>query len=489
MNLFDYLLDNASETDTALIQEGRHTTYGDMNRLANTVARELMQAGMGFQQKIGILAENSPFWAASYLGILKAGGVAVPLPARLSTEELSGYIKAVGCRIVCLDNALSRKYADSLPSGGLLLPKNEIMARAEKHTDPVPTVPVNPFRDLAALMFTSGSTGQPNAVKVTHRNVQANTDSIIAYIGLEPSDRMMAILPFHYCFGTSLLHTHLRAGGSLVLNNYFQYIEDMLNEMESCACTGFAGVPSSYQALLGNRSFRKRTFPALRHVQQAGGRLADHSISELRSILPERVKIHIGYGQTEATARLSALPSEKLLEKNGSIGKGIPGVTLQVVGKSGEPVRPGETGEIVAEGENVTAGYLFPDPAQDPFREGKLYTGDLARIDTEGYIYIAGRAKEFIKPSGYKIMTATIEQVLLEVPEITEAAVIGVPHEQLGEAAKAFVVPKDKSVTTTAILEYCKTKLPAYAVPSWVEFRDGLPKNSAGKIIKAALHR
>ena len=495
MNLFDYLLDNGAPGDPAFIQDGATTTYGELKCMAEAVARSLAESGVSFQERVGILAENSPFWAAAYLGILKTGAIATPLPSRLTADDLGRYSEAIACKAYCIDNFLLKKYSKFIPAESVLVLKNNIInlkpetaEQGLKSTAGSFSAPVDPAKDLAALMFTSGSTGQPNAVKVTHQNIRANTDSIIAYLGLKADDRMMTILPFHYCFGTSLLHTHLRAGASLVLNNYFQYVEDVLNEMEETACTGLAGVPSTYQTLLNSNSFRNRRFEALRHVQQAGGKLPDRQITELREILPDHVRIYIGYGQTEATARLSALPPEMLQEKTGSIGKGIPGVTLQVRDKEGNPVEHGQTGEIVAKGENVTAGYLFADPSKNPFRDGCLYTGDLAYVDKEGYIFITGREKDFIKPSGYKVMTATIENVILELPEVSETAVKGIPDEQLGEAAKAFVVLKqDRHLTIDQVQEFCKTKLPAYAVPRRIEFINDLPKNPAGKILKAKI--
>jgi acyl-CoA synthetase (AMP-forming)/AMP-acid ligase II len=493
MNLFDYLTERTDPGKIALIEEGVTTTYGQLLRMADEVALTLNSDGSAYRRTVGILAENSAFWVASYLGIIKAGAVAAPLPSRLTVNELENYISLIGFDTVCIDDRLKPRYARQITGIRQIL-KSGIMSPTSQGDDEndvpgaIRSEAVEPEIDLASLMFTSGSTGSPNAVRVTHRNIMANTESIVSYLGLKDDDRMMAILPFHYCFGTSLLHTHLRAGASLVINNYFQYVEDVLNEMESLGCTGFAGVPSTYQTLLNNQSFRERSFTQLRHVQQAGGRLPDSSITELRKTLPPRVRIFIGYGQTEATARLSCLPPDMLGQKTGSIGRGIPGVRLDVVDHEGNPLRQGEVGEIIAEGENVTCGYLIPDPVNNPYRDGKLFTGDLAYEDEDGYIFIVGRAKEFIKPSGFKVMTATIELALLELPEIAEAAVTGEPHDQLGEAAVAWVVPKAGSeLTAEGVIGHCRTKLPLYAVPCSVKFLDALPKNSSGKVMKRDL--
>ncbi|MCG8432112.1 MAG: AMP-binding protein, partial [Candidatus Omnitrophica bacterium] len=303
MNLFDYLLENVIPDDTAFIQEGSVTTYRELVNMAETVAATLARTGISTGSRIAILAENSPFWAAAYLGIIKSGATAAPLPSRLTTDDIGRYFRMTGCRGLCADNLQAKKHSASIPGDSIMVLKNDILKQKSPTAgSPVPSAAIDPQNDLASLMFPSGSTGEPNAVRVTHRNIMANTDSIIAYLGLSADDRMMTILPFHYCFGTSLLHTHLRAGASLVLNNYFQYVEDVLNEMEETACSGLAGVPSTYQTLLNNNSFRNRRFEALRHIQQAGGKLPDRQITELREILPDHVRIHIGYGQTEEVA-------------------------------------------------------------------------------------------------------------------------------------------------------------------------------------------
>lgn len=493
-NLYQYLLENIQPEQTAVIANGTETSYGELLERAEGVAQALKALGVSFQEPVGILAENSTFWIACYLGILKIGAIATPFPSRLLIDDLSKFAQIIQCNTFCVDEHFSR-YVRIIPSNSrIVIDRREFTEKANlpyqiaEPNGSCETVAVKPKVDIAALMFTSGSTGQPNAVKVSHQNIIANTNSICTYLDLSSKDRMMTVLPFHYCFGTSLLHTHLRVGASLVINNSIQYVEDVLNEMETFACTGIAGVPSIFQNLLKNSSFPRRRFPNLRHVQQAGGKLADAYIKELLNVLSPETRLFIMYGQTEATARLSYLPPERLSDKLGSIGRGLPGVTLKILDSSDEPVKPGNIGEIVAEGENITLGYWIPDPNKNPFRNGKLYTGDLAYADEEGFIYIVGRASDFIKPNGHRISAATIETILLEIPEIVEVAVIGIPHASMGEAAKAYIVVRNgANCSDEQIFHHCKKRLPAYAVPQEVTFLQSLPKNSAGKILKTEL--
>jgi long-chain acyl-CoA synthetase len=257
--------------------------------------------------------------------------------------------------------------------------------------------------------------------------------------------------------------------------------------MDRLACTGFAGVPASFQHLLRRSSLPRRHFPHLRYVQQAGGRLPDTLIKEFVAAQPH-VQFFAMYGQTEATARLSYLPPERLNDKLGSIGRGIPGVSLKVCNAAGEPVAPGELGEIVAEGENIALGYWTPDPAKAPFRDGKLYTGDMARVDDEGFIFIADRVGDFIKPNGHRISSREIEEVLAQLPDIVEVAVVGMPHPELGEAARAFVVVrKNSALSSKQILDYCKDKLASYSIPRDIVFMTALPKNESQKVLKKEL--
>jgi len=482
MNVFDYLLEGKPDSSPALLTLSAEHSYREVRTAAESVADFLLASGGKKGQRVLLLAENGLFWVAAYLGIVRAGMVCVPLPTKIAGGDLEFILSATEPRWIFTEPRASKLIPESSKSIPLV---TEMPVHAGNY-DGGPSIDED---DLAALMFTSGSTGRPRGVMITHGNIIANTDSIIQYLSLTSRDRIMAVLPFHYCFGTSLLHTHLRIGGSLVLDSRFMYPEVVLRRMHETACTGFAGVPSHYQILLRKSNLGRMEFPHLRYVQQAGGQLAPAFIQALRQALPNQ-QIFVMYGQTEATARLSYLPPGELDRKLGSVGKGMPGVQLSVVGDDGLPVAPQQTGEIVAEGGNIARGY-WNDPEETArcFRNGKLYTGDLATVDEDGFIYIVDRAKDFLKCGGKRVSCRHLENVLLEYDELIEAAVVGVPDEVLGEAALAYVVPRNpKAQPTPQELEtHCRSRLPLSFVPKRYVLLSALPKNSSGKVLRPLL--
>jgi len=494
-----YLLEGKDRDQVALrMLRGDHT-YGELREAARQVAGYLLGTGFKKGDRVILASENSLFWVAAYLGTMSAGLVCVPLPVTISPDDFDYVLTTTGAGAGFVGAGFAARRGNHFRHLHLVTDREvprmpEVVsqtsfAELRQRSDTGCSLPSIHPDELAALMFTSGSTGRPRGVMVSHRNIMANTESIIQYLGLNREDRMMTVLPFHYCFGTSLLHTHLRVGASLVIEPRFMYPETVLQRMIETECTGFAGVPSHFQILLRKSSLARNEFPRLRYVQQAGGRLAPSFIRELREALPE-TSVFIMYGQTEATARLSYLPPEFLDSKLGSIGKGIPGVKLRVLNDAGEEVGPGEIGEVVAEGENVAKGYWrAPEESAVSFRNGKLYTGDLATVDEDGFIYIVDRAKDFLKCGGKRVSCREIEERLLESGALIEAAVVGVPDEILGEAVKAYVVPRaqDSDSFRKSLDLWCKERLPYQLLPKEVVALRSLPKNSAGKVLKAKL--
>ncbi|HTL55647.1 MAG TPA: AMP-binding protein [Candidatus Limnocylindrales bacterium] len=490
MNVVEQILSRGEAAAPAVLTQNSICTYGELRQRVNYIAAWLLKRGHSKGARIGIFAENSAFFVAVYLGIIRAGLVAVPLPTELGAESLAKMALVSGMSEVLASTRLAKRARDWAGLAGIpALSETELGTPAPDGAKSLPEI--EPRQDLASLMFTSGSTGSPKAVMITHRNIECNAQDIIGYMGLSAADRVMVVLPFFYCFGLSLLHTHLMTGAALVLNNAFKlFPEQVLEEMRGQNCTGLAGVPSTYQILLRKTRFPTLTFPGLRWFQQAGGKLPDACIRELRSSFPH-VRFFLMYGQTEGTSRLSYLPPERLQEKFGSIGKGLSSTRLEVLKGDGAPVVPGsgEIGEIVASGENIGQGY-WNDPVETAvfFKNGKLHTGDLARVDDDGFIFFVERTRDMIKVGGNRVSSREVEGVIAEIQDVVEVAVIGVAHDLLGEAIKAFVVPRRNSgLRPDAILTHCRNRLPAFKVPHEINFLEAMPYNSAGKILKPKL--
>jgi len=492
-NVVDFLLNGKPPDQIALKFIHDEIRYGELQNLVDRAANLALNLGARKGDRAILVGDNSVFWVAAYLGIMRAALVAVPLPPNISTPDLSHVIESTDARIAFVTPAFASREGASLQELRTITSLDDSDSPLDDSDspalDPRIDLPSLETGDLAALMFTSGSTGRPRGVMISHRNIMANTDSIIESLQLTGKDRVMAVLPFYYCFGTSLLHTHLRVGGSVVVDSRFMYPEVVLQRMIDTECTGFAGVPSHFQILMRNSTLAKRDFPHLRYVQQAGGRLAPSFIRELTQALPDK-QIFIMYGQTEATARLSFLPPSQVETKIGSIGKGLPGVQLRVVNEWGSEVGPGEVGEIVAAGDNVAQGYWrASEETASSFRDGALYTGDLATVDADGFIYIVDRAKDFLKCGGERVSCRQIEEKLLGFEELLEAAVIGIPDDVLGESVKAFVVPRNPNCNglKEQVALFCKSHLPPHVVPKEIVVLTALPKNSAGKVMKESL--
>ncbi len=372
-NTADYLMEHAKAESIAVVAPGESWSYGALSTAAARLAGELLSRDLSTGDRVGLLGQNSLFWVAAYLATIKLGLVAVPFSTMLTPQEVARYESWVGCSAVFLERKQQGKFGAAFRSP---LPRisEEALQGSAPSAWPVTPSEFDPDSD-AVLMFTSGTTASPKAVRVTHRNIQANTTSIISYLELTQEDCVLVILPFYYCFGTSLLHTHLRVGGCLALSNSFTFPETSLDLMESARCTGFAGVPSSFQHLLRLSTFSRRALPHLKKIQQAGGKLQNVLIHELRRAKPD-ARLYVMYGATEATARMSYLPPEMLDAKLGSIGRGIPGVELRVLGEGGVPVKPGEVGEIVARGESISPGYFnYPRSTAEKFAGRTPYGG------------------------------------------------------------------------------------------------------------------
>lgn len=496
-NAARFFAERGADADVAVVDAAGEHTYAQLRDAVAVLEAALAAEGLREGDRVAILGRNSFFWVAAYLAVIGAGLVAVPCSEKATPADIARNLGLGECRAVLADRLAARGFDDALRplpviddavlDGAALdgASRNGAVpaasGRAERVADPA---------DDAVLMFTSGTTSRPKAVRITHANLMANTESIIAYLGLTASDRVLVILPFYYCYGASLLHTHLRVGGTVVLCNTFAYPETAVEQIAAEQCTVLAGVPSSYQLLLRVTTFAQRRLPSLRIVQQAGGKLSPVLVDELIAAQPH-ANVFVMYGQTEATARLSYVPPEMLEAKRGSVGKGIPGVELTVRSDTGEPVAVGERGEIYAVGENISPGYLGDrEGTAAKFTPYGLRTGDLAVVDEDGYIFVVDRIDDFIKTWGYRVSSQEVESAALRLAELVSAAAIGVPDEDAGEAISLFVTIRPGSdVGPDDVLAHCRSLLAKHMVPASVQILQTLPLNANGKVDKNALRR
>lgn len=484
VNVGDHLLTSGRPGDPVLTDRSGVHTYADLRRAVTAVSEQLRREHLPPGSRVGLLGRNSLFWVASYLAIMRSGHTAVPFATVLADDDVCAKAAFVSCETLALDSALASRFHALRDRMHRVITEDVLLGGPEAR--PLPPA-ADPSPD-ATLLFTSGTTGRPRAVRVTHENIRANTESIVEYLGLHRDDRMLVTLPFSYCFGASLLHTHLLVGASLCICDTAAFPESIVTMMHDEHCTGFAGVPSTYQMLLRASSFASTDLPDLRHLQQAGGRLPHTQILEVAAAHPE-ARMFVMYGATEATARLSYLPPEDIEARAGSIGRGIPGVSLRVTDQRGESLAPGEVGEVRAHGRNITAGYWEdPEATAAKYVDGELRTGDMARMDEDGYVYIVDRQDDFIKSWGYRVSSQEIGDAILTLPEIVSAAVVGRPDPDAGEAIVAFCTPRrGATVSPSDVMSHCRARLAKHLVPHEVVLIPQLPLNANGKIMKSAL--
>lgn len=501
----------AFEEKTAAIHLGRSITYGELYRSSAALAQRMQHLNLPPGSRVAVLFENSIDYVIGYFASFMAGMVTVPLDTSLAPENLNYILADCGARVLMvqskyrrqLDVILGRNLSLSLIVSDRTMPVADSFRPVETIGDIIEEASSIPSltrtaasvapadmapHELAAIFYTSGSTGEPKGVMLSHRNLVSNTLATVQYLGLTGDDSVLVILPFYYIYGNSLLLTHVATGGHVVIDNRFMYPEVVLDSLEESRATGFAGVPSTFMIALNKSTIAKRTLADLKYITQAGGAMAPEVTRRLMEACPNQ-KVWVMYGQTEASPRVTYLPPERLNVKLGSIGIAVPGVEVKILDDSGGEVPVGETGEIVVGGPNVMLGYWNqPEATAEVLRDGWLITGDLARKDSDGYIYVVGRKREIIKSAGHRVSAKEIEEKILEHEAVAEAAVFGIPDDILGEAIHAVVVLRSGAeYDEKQIQAYCQKHLATFKIPRAVRFVAGLPKSQSGKINKLQL--
>lgn len=496
MNLVEFVKIQAAKYDQApyLIGQGRTITYADFDLISDRLAVGLRRLGLEAGDRVATLHPNSPELLLAYFAIIKSGCVVVPVNPIYTPREISHILNDSGARAVLAhQDCVPRleELAGAIPHVKTIISRraDETMEEAVQRACPGPTdgyapPPMTP--DMPALTFyTSGTTGKPKGVVLTHRNLTFGGPNVAQSYGLRESDVTLAALPMvHiFCIASPFMGS-FSSGGSVVVVDGFKS-EEILQAISRHRVTWFPGVPTMLTYLLNTFEQDRHDVSSLRMGLSGGASLPLEILKQWEAKF--QAEILEVYGLTESTGLVTANPIFGR-HKPGSIGISVSGVEARVMDEAGQEVPSGQVGHLIFRGPNATKGYHnLPEVTAQRIKDGWVYTGDHAYYDEDGYFYLVGREAELIITGGYNVYPREIEEVLYTFPGVQEVAVIGVPHASKGEVPKAFVCLREGvEPSQEKLLAHCKGALAHYKQPV-IEFMDELPKNPTGKILKKEL--
>jgi long-chain acyl-CoA synthetase len=483
----------------AIYFEERRITYRELDDTANRVATALVELGVAPGDRVGIHLDNRPEFVEAYQGVMRAGATLVPANVMYTAEELQHIFADSGVVVVFVRSDLAHKVRaiqKDLPElrhvievcGRSLDDSIDFEGIKARTSSGRPKVEVDP-RALAFIQYTSGTTGKPKGAMVTHANVLSVIDNTLDMPGMvevTDEDAMLLVLPLFHAYALNLaMNRAFLLAMPFVLMTRFD-AEAVFRMIESFKVTTFYGAPPMYFGFVNTPGLEKYDVSSLRAAFCGAAPLPVVILERFK----ERTGVEIceGYGLSETAPSLTSNAAGPV-KKPGSVGPPIPGVELRLVDAEDRDVPAGEVGEVIARGPNVFRGYWKREAeTAEAMRGGWFHTGDLARVDSDGYYFIVDRKKDMIIVSGYNVYPIEVENVLLRHPKILDAAVVGVENEYQGESVKAVLVRRPgESLEAAEVIEYCRAHLAAFKVPRVVEFRDQLPKNATGKLLKREL--
>ncbi len=487
-SLASFLTDSAARDPehAALKLDDAVLTYGQLDDLTQRVAGLLASKGIGAGDRVGVMLPNVPHFAIAYYGILRAGGVVVPMNVLLKGRETTFYLKDPGAKAVfAWADFAEAAEVGAKESGAELITVEptgffELLAGCEQAAaEPVERAD----DDTAVILYTSGTTGTPKGAELTHSNMRRNAEVAKALFSLGDDAVVLGALPLFHSFGqTCGLNATIAAGGVLTLIPRFDPGK-ALEIIQRDEVNVFEGVPTMYGAMLHHPDAGSFDTSSLKVCASGGSAMPVEAMKAFEAKFS--CKILEGYGLSE-TSPVASFNHPDRERKPGSIGTPIDGVQMKVVDDEGNDLPAGEVGEIAIKGHNVMKGYWNrEDATAESIKDGWFFTGDMAKVDEDGYFFIVDRKKDLIIRGGYNVYPREIEEVLYEHPAVREAAVVAVPHDDLGEEVGAAVALKDgESATTDELQAFVKEQVAAYKYPRKVWLVDDLPKGPTGKILK-----
>jgi amino acid adenylation domain-containing protein len=497
----------------AIICGNERLSYEALDHRAVRLAQALIDLKVKRHDRVAVFLDNSIEAVVSLYGIMKAGGVLVMLNSAIKAKKLNHILRDAGVRHLITHAGKSEIVRSALHDldrscqviwigDAAKIPKSSTAHSCQwdeifKNSSTSATLANENVQsidsDLVALIYTSGSSGEPKGVVASHLNVISAARSVIQYLENTCDDIILNVLPLAFGYGLYQIIMSVMCGATVVLEPAFTFPLEILQRLAKERATGLPVVPSIVAMLLATKSFDTYDLRSLRYITSAGAALPVEHIHKLRALFPA-VKIYSMYGLTEC-ARVAYLPPEELGRRPSSVGKAMPNCEVFIVDEEGEEVAAGQVGELVVRGTHVMRGYWnAPGLTATIFRSGRLpgetllYSGDLFRKDEEGFLYFVGRKDDMIKTKGERVSPKEIENVLHKIKGIKEAAVVGVSDEILGQAIKAFVVcDRDHELTRQEVLKFCAANLERFMIPKYLEFVKALPSTPNGKTDKNAL--
>ena len=478
---------------TAVQSPERRLTYRRLSARAGALFRRLDEEGIERGDRIAFYLDHDVDQATSILASSAAGGVFVPVNRLLYPAQVRHILADSGARTLITRRDRYDSLSEVLDNIESL--DSIILTEELEEGDPLPRT--NPVieNDLAALLYTSGSTGPPKGVMVSHRNLLVGCDIVADYLTLQPSDHLLGLLQLSFDYGLNQLLSMMMVGGTYTFFT-FSFPNDIVDALEQYEITGVAGIPTIWAGLRRSR-LSDASLPHLRFLTNSGGAVPTEVVRYLQEALPG-TDIVLMYGLTEAF-RSTYLPPGELDGHENSIGRPIPNTEILILNEEGEPCAPGEVGELVHRGPTVALGYWNrPEETREVFRpyppggsdeeqvERVVYSGDLAEYDRDGFLYFVGRKSAMIKSAGVRISPWEIEEVLFDSGLVLEAAAIGVTNEIMGEVITAYVVPMKNNEQSEKDLiaqlsEYCARNMPRYMIPKEFRVVEEIPKTHHGK--------
>lgn len=479
----------------AVIFEDQILTYGELTAASRRMARALITRGVQPGDRVCLLAHNKPSYYVAYLATLRCGAAFFPINADLAVDEIAYIARRTEPILIIEDEGLRDRMNAACTEGQIGVPrvglsKLENEARAQLDDETRDTFPQRLLHDVALVVHTSGTTALPKGVVATDHMEAVSALSLHSCWDIKPGDISVCALPLSYTFGLfSASYVALTAGATVLLFPKFNPVR-VLEGIERHRATYMVGVPTMYAMMLEHVEQTGKCYDlaSMRMMAASGAPTTPKAKEDFHRKLG--VVLRDYYALSECTPIFSFdLRTDKQLPPIGSAGKLVPGAEVELLDDHGRRVARGETGALRVRSERLMQGYyLDPDRTAASFDGDWFRTGDLAYQDENGYYFIVGRDRDQVISGGHKIASTEVESVITRMPEVSQVAVVGSPHEVLGEVVKAVVVLKDgKQIAAESVIAFCERNLAAFKVPRLVEFRDALPISPAGKVLKREL--